>query len=233
MNHFSIDQNTCACNSFRVGKRATQSSIYDSASHVPLVSPTHTPIPSATAAGEIFSEVRYSAFGEMRFSTNSTPTDYLYTGQRIEEAGLYFYVARFYDAALAHFVQAELAGAGSGEPDGVQPVCVCKLLADHLQRPQRALGVFCWNGWGELWGKSGARPAPSPPPFILSAAPYTGPFWGPSEQTNTTTYSHDWGWGDLDNILTGLQGLFIEPLAELPGICTYPQKMDTKLRGTL
>ena len=44
---------------------------------------------TATANGEIFSEVRYSAFGEVRFSTNSTPTDYLYTGHRMTRCRLW------------------------------------------------------------------------------------------------------------------------------------------------
>ena len=64
---------------------------------------------TANEDGSLNSEVRYSAFGETRYtSATGTPTDYLYTGQRIEEeAGLYYYGARFYDTALAHFVQAD------------------------------------------------------------------------------------------------------------------------------
>jgi len=33
-------------------------------------------------------------------------TSYRYTGQRLAEAGLYFYGARWYDPALGRFIQA-------------------------------------------------------------------------------------------------------------------------------
>ncbi len=59
--------------------------------------------------GTPHSEVRYTAFGETRYTSQTdTPTDYLYTGQRLEEElGLYYYVARFYDPYLNHFLQAD------------------------------------------------------------------------------------------------------------------------------
>ena len=56
----------------------------------------------------ILSEVRYSAFGEIRYDSGTMTTDYLYTGQREEaEIGLYYYVARWYDPAIGRFVQAD------------------------------------------------------------------------------------------------------------------------------
>ena len=56
----------------------------------------------------ILSEVRYSAFGEVRYDSGTMTTDYLYTGQRQEaEVGLYYYVARWYDPAIGRFVQAD------------------------------------------------------------------------------------------------------------------------------
>jgi RHS repeat-associated protein len=63
---------------------------------------------TAQADGAFQSEMRYTAFGETRFSSGPTPTDYQYTGQRHEaEFGLYFYKARWYDPASAHFTQAD------------------------------------------------------------------------------------------------------------------------------
>ena len=62
---------------------------------------------TVNAAGALVSIMKYSAFGETR-GTGSSSTDYRYTGQREEEEiGLYFYKARFYDAALSRFVQAD------------------------------------------------------------------------------------------------------------------------------
>ncbi len=58
--------------------------------------------------GTLLSEVRYSAFGEVRYQSGTTTTDYLFTGQRQEaEIGLYYYVARWYDPAIGRFVQAD------------------------------------------------------------------------------------------------------------------------------
>jgi RHS repeat-associated protein len=62
----------------------------------------------ADAGGTIVSELRYSAFGEIRYQNGTLTTDYLYTGQRQEaEIGLYYYVARWYDPAIGRFIQAD------------------------------------------------------------------------------------------------------------------------------
>ena len=60
------------------------------------------------ADGTWNSEIRYSAFGETRYSSGITPTDYRYTGQlEQKDVNLYYYNARYYDAALGRFVQAD------------------------------------------------------------------------------------------------------------------------------
>ncbi len=63
---------------------------------------------TTTADGTWFSELRYSAFGETRYSSGITGTDYRYTGQ-LEQAdiNLYYYNARYYDPALGRFVQSD------------------------------------------------------------------------------------------------------------------------------
>jgi RHS repeat-associated protein len=71
----------------------------------------------ANTDGSYFSELRYSAFGEIRFSFNITPTDYRYTGQLSQATiGLYYYGARWYDPALGRFVQADTIVPGAGNP---------------------------------------------------------------------------------------------------------------------
>jgi RHS repeat-associated protein len=52
-------------------------------------------------------ELRYSAWGETRYTGGDTPTQRRYTGQIEAEAGLYFYQARWYDPALGRFAQAD------------------------------------------------------------------------------------------------------------------------------
>ncbi len=63
--------------------------------------------------GDKLSELRYKAWGETRYSLTSAVTDRRYTGQ-IEESslGLYFFNARWYDAALGRWAQ----------PDSIVPL---------------------------------------------------------------------------------------------------------------
>jgi len=71
---------------------------------------------TANADGSWNSELKYTAFGEVRTSRGLTPTEYRYTGQmEAAELGLYFYVARWYDPYLTHFIQADSIVPGFGD----------------------------------------------------------------------------------------------------------------------
>jgi len=61
------------------------------------------------------------AYGEARESWGITDTTrYHFTGQREESTiGLYFYNARWYDAALGRFVQADTVVAEPGQPQAL------------------------------------------------------------------------------------------------------------------
>ena len=70
---------------------------------------------TTTDDGTWFSELRYSAFGETRYSSGVTPTDYRYTGQLQQaDVNLYYYNARWYDAELGRFIQADTIVPGAG-----------------------------------------------------------------------------------------------------------------------
>lgn len=59
-------------------------------------------------SGNKLSELRYKAWGETRYSSGTTFTNYRYTGQREEPSfGLYFYNARWYDPLIGRFAQAD------------------------------------------------------------------------------------------------------------------------------
>jgi RHS repeat-associated protein len=57
----------------------------------------------------VIDEQRYTAWGEVRLSTGTTPTNYTYTGQYsyTNSFGLMFYNARWYDPSLGRFAQAD------------------------------------------------------------------------------------------------------------------------------
>ena len=62
-------------------------------------------------------ELRYTAWGTTRYEYGSTPTDRRYTGQReVDDVGLYFYNARWYDPALGRFIQADTIVPEAGNP---------------------------------------------------------------------------------------------------------------------
>jgi len=68
------------------------------------------------SAGYLTSEMRYTPWGDTRFTSGNSPTNYRFTGQRQEASfGLYFYNARWYDPAIGRFAQADTI-----VPGGVQ-----------------------------------------------------------------------------------------------------------------
>jgi RHS repeat-associated protein len=74
--------------------------------HVPSV--TRNTTITANSSGGVYSELRYRAWGEYRYIEGDTPTSLQYTGQRSESSlGIYFYNARWYDARLSRFLQAD------------------------------------------------------------------------------------------------------------------------------
>jgi len=50
---------------------------------------------------------KYYPFGDRRNSTGSLGTDRLFTGQRLDGTGLYFYEARYYDPVIGRFISAD------------------------------------------------------------------------------------------------------------------------------
>jgi len=62
-------------------------------------------------------EQRYFPWGGTRYGSGTAPTAFQYTGQRNDSAiGLYYYGARYYDPALARFIQADTITQKREEP---------------------------------------------------------------------------------------------------------------------
>jgi RHS repeat-associated protein len=70
---------------------------------------------TANGNGGFISELRYKAWGEVRYRSGSTPTDYTGQYSKVDDFGLMYYNARWYDPTIARFVQAD-----SVVPGGVQ-----------------------------------------------------------------------------------------------------------------
>ena len=58
------------------------------------------------SGGVKMAEVRYKPFGEDRYTSGTTPTDFRFTGQRIDSyINIYWYNSRWYDPALSWWIQ--------------------------------------------------------------------------------------------------------------------------------
>jgi RHS repeat-associated protein len=62
--------------------------------------------PRGTGGLFCFNTVKYLPFGSCRNSPD-LPTDKLFTGQRLDGTGLYYYNARYYDATIGRFISAD------------------------------------------------------------------------------------------------------------------------------
>ena len=56
------------------------------------------------SSGTRQSERGYYAFGDDRRTVNTPLTDHLFTGQKQDDTGLYYYNARYYDPEIGHFI---------------------------------------------------------------------------------------------------------------------------------
>ena len=56
------------------------------------------------ATGNKVAENRYKPYGEQRWSDGTLPTDYRFTGQRLDDVGLYQMGARWYDPSLGRWI---------------------------------------------------------------------------------------------------------------------------------
>jgi RHS repeat-associated protein len=105
---------------------------------------------TVNSAGSPVGELRYRAFGVMRFASGSPGTEYRYTGQRLEEGiGLYYYRARLYDPSLARFVQAGSVAPGDR-------------YAYVLNNPLRYTDPSGHRECDDQWGCEGPRHRPEP-----------------------------------------------------------------------
>jgi RHS repeat-associated protein len=60
-----------------------------------------------TSTGALDGSIKYFPFGECRNSRGNPGTDRLFTGQRLDSTGLYYYGARYYDATIGRFISAD------------------------------------------------------------------------------------------------------------------------------
>ncbi len=85
------------------------------------------------------------------------PTDKLFTGQRLDGTGLYFYNARYYDATIGRFISADPASIPAGATAALNHYSYAYNNPLKYTDPS-GLFVMFMNGWGTD-GKDPVDPA--------------------------------------------------------------------------
>jgi RHS repeat-associated protein len=66
-----------------------------------------TSVTANATTGALVSETKYFPFGSSRPSNYTPPTDKLFTGQCLDQTGLYYYGARYYNPEIGRFISAD------------------------------------------------------------------------------------------------------------------------------
>ncbi|MBN2074578.1 MAG: RHS repeat-associated core domain-containing protein [Dehalococcoidales bacterium] len=69
--------------------------------------------------------MKYYPFGVCRNSPENFPTDRLFTGQRLDDTGLYYYGARYYDASMGRFISADTIIPNPANPQSFNRYSYC------------------------------------------------------------------------------------------------------------
>lgn len=71
--------------------------------------------------GKVAASYAYDAFGKIRAKQGTLANPFAYTGRELDPTGLYYYRARYYDAALGRFLANDSASAPLDEPLELNP----------------------------------------------------------------------------------------------------------------
>ena len=80
---------------------------------------------TSDCTGDLASTISYFPFGLTRFSTGTSPTDKLFTGQRLDSTGLYYYGARYYDPEMGRFISADTIVPNPMNPQSLNRYSYC------------------------------------------------------------------------------------------------------------
>jgi RHS repeat-associated protein len=72
----------------------------------------------SNSSGASTGTLAFFPFGLTRSSTGTIPTDELFTGQRLDSTGLYYYGARYYDPTIGRFVSPDTFNLDFSYPQG-------------------------------------------------------------------------------------------------------------------
>ncbi len=143
------------------------------------------------ASGALVARVKYYPYGETRSSSGALGTDRMFTGQRLDGTGLYFYNARYYDPLLGRFISPDTLVPNYINPQSFNRYSYC------LNNPLRYVDPTGYGneppdvqfddipGWDYIWVPC----VDNPDGWI--------PHWFPTENqaSGTAGSVSEWPWG--------------------------------------
>src|SRR5579885_1280322 len=143
-----------------------------------------------SSIGSVTAVQLFAPYGSSRYSKGSMPTDYNFTGQRLDrETGLLYYGARYYDPVSGRFTQADLR---QNNVVGMDPYAY---VGENPESRTDPTGQYFVPGGGN--GSGSLPPRPTPPPAGPPSSQPSCTIYDCSVTLNHQTYS-------LGDILTDL-----------------------------
>ncbi len=79
----------------------------------------------SSASGTLLGTMKYTPFGQTRLITGSITTNKLFTGQVLDDTGLYYYNARYYDPTIGRFISSDKIIQNPANPQSFNRYSYC------------------------------------------------------------------------------------------------------------
>jgi RHS repeat-associated protein len=189
--------------------------------------------------GAPISEVRYLPYGEERWTSGATPTDFTFTGQRNEAGfGLMDYNARYYSARLGRFISPDTIVPEPINSQGFNRYSYANNNPVRFTDPSGHCGPVCWTfialavGYGayEYLANPDIAKAPGPVDVMIDNPPQPSDLPGNDEAL--CSYCVDAKNGNLGMAALGV-GIEATPLDEIPGVNRIVKGMGSKVSNAV
>lgn len=74
----------------------------------------------------IAKQYKYKAFGDLKYESGSYDNNHIFSGKELDETGLYYFGARYYDKSLGRFLSTDPVLKVGDDPQALNPYIYCK-----------------------------------------------------------------------------------------------------------